>query len=542
MLSNLLSTTATRDLVAIPPELLIRILRNLDAVSLARCAMTCVCLNNIVKNASQLMYIIHLHLDGLKDCGTSLPKADSVALLLQRRHAWLSLEWMERVTSEIPNDFRAADAWDLAGGALAYTDEEILEIITLPTLTDVKGYTVRRAWDSTQSAHVPCFAMDPTQDLIVFLENTPSQSSTAAVDRIHVRTMSGGVPHPLAFQSALELTGESLYGYPIDDSMDPVLQITHNLLALSFEVQETRFLIWDWTTSELLLDSAISFDRSLKFLSYMGGCAINLLDSIHFLFACSNDSGSLRLYKLNRSVSVDNVPAIHLATLHLPPLDPTSDIGEISILTGPLQANSLPHSPFMENDEDRLHVLRIKYHYEGDQMDDGQIGLLFTHQRVLTKYIAEHDRLGGPALDIPWAEWGPHNTRLICPVEGLDGDGLDVQSRYVHGQRAAFPGRGSSSTDIEVFDFSLAAVLSAKGCIPAPSASSWELSSSTRVGPSYDCPFFADNFSTYLPYVRITRDVKLQYSDVLIYADGIVCMKNRLTDISRDNLAHVYAI
>jgi hypothetical protein len=80
-----------------------------------------------------------------------------------------------------------------------------------------------------------------------------SQSSTAAVDRIHVRTMSGGVPHPLAFQSALELTGESLYGYPIDDSMDPVLQITHNLLALSFEVQETRFLIWDWTTSELLL-------------------------------------------------------------------------------------------------------------------------------------------------------------------------------------------------------------------------------------------------------------------------------------------------
>jgi hypothetical protein len=103
-----------------------------------------------------------------------------------------------------------------------------------------------------------------------------------------------------------------------------------------------------------------------------------------------------------------------------------------------------------------------------------------------------------------------------------------ARSRYVHGQRAAFPGRGSSSTDIEVFDFSLAAVLSAKGCIPAPSATSWELSSSTRVGPSYDCPFFADNFSTYLPYVRITRDVKLQYSDVLIYADGIVCMKNRL--------------
>jgi hypothetical protein len=98
--------------------------------------------------------------------------------------------------------------------------------------------------------------------------------------------------------------------------------------------------------------------------------------------------------------------------------------------------------------------------------------------------------------------------------------------RYIHGQRVAFAGRGRSGTDVVVFDFSLAAVLSVKGCIPAPSAPSWELSSSTLIDSSRECPFFVDDFSTYLPYVHITRDIKLKWSDILFCADGLVCMKD----------------
>lgn len=120
----------------------------------------------------------------------------------------------------------------------------------------------------------------------------------------------------------------------------------------------------------------------------MGGCALNFLDSDHFLFACADDSGSLRLYKLDRSVSVADCFAIHLATLHLPPLRAGSDIRNISILTAALQAHPRPHAaaPFTADDEDRLHVLRLIY-YCGDKepnpSDEGQVGLLFTHQRVL---------------------------------------------------------------------------------------------------------------------------------------------------------------
>ncbi|KAF8194949.1 hypothetical protein BJ912DRAFT_159947 [Pholiota molesta] len=539
MSSSLLSNTTTSNFVSIPPELQTRILQNLDAVSLVRCAMTCVYLNDIVKNSSRLMYIIQLHLDGLEDCGTALPNADSVARLLERRRAWLSLEWTGHIAAEIPFN-GCADAWDLVAGAVVYADEGKLEIIQLPTSKDDRGRKIGRALGGLTPL---CVTMDPTQDLMVFLQNVPSPPLTpyeVAVAEIHVRAISSGIAHPLALQSPLEFNGESPHGYLIDDSMDPVLQIAHNLLAFSFAARKTRILIWDWTTSELLLDSMISFDRS--FPSYIRGSTINLLNSSYFLFACADGSGSIRLYKLDRSVSVDKVPAIHLATLHLPPLRAGSDIRDIAILTGPIQAHPLPHTPLVANDEDRLHVLWIMY-LCGDEgpseSDEGQIGLLFTHQRVFTKYIAQHARLGGPALNIPWAEWGPRNTRLISPAEGLVNS---YDKRYVHGQRAAFPGRGLSSTDIEIFDFSLAAVLSAKGYIPAPSASSWELSSSTRVGPLHDCPFFADNFSTYLPYVHITRDVKVKYLDVLIYADGLVCEKYAQMSNGSSTLAHVYAI
>ncbi|KAF8194952.1 hypothetical protein BJ912DRAFT_160020 [Pholiota molesta] len=518
----MLSTTTTGDFVAIPPELQIRILQNLDAVSLARCAMTCVYLNDLVRNASQLIYILHLYWDGLKACGTALPTADAVARLLHRRHAWLSLAWTESVTATIPFS-TCSEAWDVVGGAVASVDDGMLEIIQLPTAGNDKGRTIRRAFGST-----PCLTMDPTQDLLLFVENVPNAPGSMLnvpvfVARIHVRTICSGAPHPLALQGSLEFKGESFFGYLLDDSMDPVLQISHNLVALSFAPSHTRILIWDWTTAELLLDSLMSFDRS--FSSYMNGCALNFLDSDHFLFACADGSGSLRLYKLDRTVSIDNGPAIHLATLHLPTLRAAAHIRQISFLTPAMQAHPRPHPTLATTDdpEARLHLLQIMY-FCGDEgpSDEGQSGLLFLHQRVLTKYIAQHARLGGPALNIPWEEWGPRNTRLISPGEGLANT---YDKRYIHGQRAAFACSGVPSADIDVFDFSLAAVLSAKGCIPAPipSGTIWDLSLSTRVGPLHDCPFFADNFSTYLPYVHIMRGLALDYTGVIVYADGLVC-------------------
>lgn len=94
-----------------------------------------------------------------------MPAADSVALLLQRREAWLSLEWSEHVAFKIR---RHGGVYDLVGGVLAYLNKNHLEIIRLPNARNGKGHTVRRDLNGTA---ILCFAMDPTQDLIVLLED-----------------------------------------------------------------------------------------------------------------------------------------------------------------------------------------------------------------------------------------------------------------------------------------------------------------------------------------------------------------------------------
>jgi hypothetical protein len=74
---------------------------------------------------------------------------------------------------------------------------------------------------------------------------------------IHIRTISTNAIHPLAQQSPLQLftahpVTEELHGTAIDTA---TLQIARNTVALYFlsSTHKPRVLIFDWTTSELIL-------------------------------------------------------------------------------------------------------------------------------------------------------------------------------------------------------------------------------------------------------------------------------------------------
>jgi hypothetical protein len=115
------------------------------------------------------MYIIELYLNGLKDAGTCTPAADSIVLLRHRRQALLSPEWTEQAAFEIQH---AGYAYDLIGGVFAHINEDVddqVEFIWLPNSRNKKGHTVRR--DLNETMPISCLTIDPTQDLIVFLEN-----------------------------------------------------------------------------------------------------------------------------------------------------------------------------------------------------------------------------------------------------------------------------------------------------------------------------------------------------------------------------------
>jgi hypothetical protein len=228
----------------------------------------------------------------------------------------------------------------------------------------------------------------------------------------------------------------------------------------------------------------------------------------------------------------------------------------VNNVAGPIEANPAPHLPFMVNDDERVLMFRMEYDPANllENWFGNRFVNLFVHQHLLLNYARQALTMHSP-LDIPWADWGPPNTRLIESSSSQYGRGLRRSvffilakrndksrcshltfstRRYVHGQRVVFTGRNIGEdgqmvwpprTAAYIFDFSLAAVLSAKGALEMPSSFPTG-KPGTLLPPSVICaetvPFFLEDVETYLPCVMSTLEFKVIYPTYMIYADGIV--------------------
>ncbi|KAF8172131.1 hypothetical protein BJ912DRAFT_105235 [Pholiota molesta] len=482
-------------LPGIPEELRIKILSLLDAVALARCSMTCKSVCETIKNSSLLAYTIQLHLNGLKDARLSAPHADLLEHLLRHRQAWLSLEFGELVTLELPYDGYGIR---LVGAAFAYTNREhIAQIISLPTSSNIEKCSFQNARTGTL---VLAFTMDPTQDMIALLyddDTQPAQSDDRSL-RIHTRTMSTDISHPLAHNSCLMMTIYPSVVY----------------------VRWWRVMIWDWTTSHLILDSSLAVDPLLPPVRY--GHQFGLIDHTYCFFSSLVDSGSIQLYKFIRPSGV-TTPAIHLATLHLPPISTGISIMGISAQAGPVMAQATLHIPLVVNDADRLHVFTLTYREDAEGPPSSISTNVFVHQRVFMRYIARYAGSGaGVALDVPWMEWGPQNTRIIYPAYKTT---ARWYNRCVHGQRVVqAPRTTQPDPSVEVLDFSRAAVLAAQGVLPRPPLSAMNppgvlVPSSITI---IRHPYFRGDVETHLPFVSWTRELSKQYGNILVNEECII--------------------
>jgi hypothetical protein len=96
--------------------------------------------------------------------------------------------------------------------------------------------------------------------------------------------------------------------------------------------------------------------------------------------------------------------------------------------------------------------------------------------------------------------------------------------RCVHGQRVIshlnYEPLSTSSKSIDILDFSLAATLSVKSHFPIDATDSENYK-------EHEYPYFMEDVRTYLPYVRITRGLKQEYSKFMVHADDVVCTKVR---------------
>jgi hypothetical protein len=116
---------------------------------------------------SQLLYIVQLHFEGLKDAGTSTSHSELIERLQRHRKAWLSpntIEKREYIAIDMKYQSRA---YELVGGAFADSDREHFEIVSLPTSGNKESCMPRGV---ELGMRIRDFAMDPTQDVIAFLE------------------------------------------------------------------------------------------------------------------------------------------------------------------------------------------------------------------------------------------------------------------------------------------------------------------------------------------------------------------------------------
>ncbi|KAF9482983.1 hypothetical protein BDN70DRAFT_374723 [Pholiota conissans] len=538
-------------LSTIPQELQIEILSNLDALSLSCCMSTCRSINETIWSSSHLIYIIQLHLDGLKDIETSsLGCAGRLNQLLLRRHAWgsTSPKLCAKLIS-LPD----CVTYDLIDGVFASTDGFTLEMASLPTGTEELGTVTEM---KLAGLLIWGLTLDPSQDVLVFLEDGASALPHSGPRKIlvHIRSMSTHEIHPLASLSPFELYIHSDHvQVRTNIPFNIFLHLADNLLVLRFNIESrerdlpARVIMWDWTTSEVILDSAAATDPVLAALDCHN---LGLLDSKSFFVTSPLNSGAIHLYRLVRPSNGESpcVP-VHRAALQLPPLISTAKPFRIFTKSGPIQAHAPFNSPFVTNDEDRIHV--FKPVYNSSQRTFPLSFNMFIPQRVFTKYMSlgSLENQGGPALNIPWKQWGPLNTCIIHPPGIFQ---LDKQCRYIRGQRIAFTGPGfewdleerktCSSKLVVMLDFSIVGVLSARRTLPSslsPMNHPGKLIPLCTIKAS-EVPLFEDDvegalpcvYSVWDPEANVTTDNKC-----LIHPDGVI----NLLEVAKQGYVYIYS-
>ena len=114
-----------------------------------------------------MQYIIELGANGMEATSYTLPHIDLLQKLRDRLKAWERLD-CKRFRIIPSGDFGECRAYELVAGTFSTSNGSNLYVIWLPSATH-DGRILRR---ETIGLSVRDFAIDPTEDIIVFLEDT----------------------------------------------------------------------------------------------------------------------------------------------------------------------------------------------------------------------------------------------------------------------------------------------------------------------------------------------------------------------------------
>ncbi|KAH9018313.1 hypothetical protein EDB84DRAFT_1276248 [Lactarius hengduanensis] len=433
-------------LLNLPVKILSEILVLLDYLSILRCSAACRQLHALVSASLHLQYRIELAAEGFIDGPPGGPASTAAArmnLLLERRVAWRLMRPRRRAAVALAG---RCHAYELAGGLFAKAVEEhgAARRLVASWLPSNSADETRLVVDDL-GVRIKDFALDTAQDLIVLLEHpaaaglsaSPSAAYAGADIRVHLRKLSAGavVPHPAAKVSVLCRRARG----PVHGCM---IQIVEDVVGMYLLMPLPGVLIWNWMTGEELVfihgDQAPERIWDFSFLSPRA-CMVTTL----------KDGGEIRIYSF-ASPSSSRRPT-HVATLHLPTPHPNRALFELTTTTGPFLARPPAGSPFSFSRTARVHVFTVR-HDPGAHRGRWQPVCFVVHNRTLMRYVETYRDDGGGAVDVPWEEWGPAETRLFVLAMGFQW----LRSRYVHGSRVVCPVlQPSGECRVEVLDFNV---------------------------------------------------------------------------------------
>nr|GAT53420.1 predicted protein [Mycena chlorophos] len=422
----------------LPPEILPVIFELLDGQSILRCSAVCRGWRSIVSSSTEMHYLVELWADGLEP-GHSLGRssAEKLQRLLDWRQAWTTLKWSS--TSDFPITEHPR-AYELVGGVFAQHNtwpRSDFSTLRLPGVDAPQAQAMTRESVGVSSLD---FAMDPTQDLVVFLYKVEFWSETGNFD---IRSLSTLEPHPLAAHPTLSFDLR-------DDAFRRIfLQVADDVIGLLFRTSQVaegslRLVLFNWRTGTALLDltgpelpHSISDFALLSPRSYILA-SVNVQSYIPG-HGMHRGTGELHLYAFDGTRR--NTDPDHIASLQLPAPHPGRLLERVIVHSGPFCAGLVPGAQFVKSNARRICVISLAY----DRMESYS---LYMHHAFFERCIQQRTADTNTVPVVPWGDWGPHNTRLLR--------GRHVfWLRYVHGERVVSPVDAACPYRIEVLDFGI---------------------------------------------------------------------------------------
>jgi hypothetical protein len=396
---------------ALPIELTLRIFAFFDPIGLVGFRRVNSFFKSLIDETTTLQYRIELFASGMVDGPPGdLSTRERLELLRSYETSWKKIEWNEHSTILSPH----GHLWELYGNVWAHSrGSDAIDFVQLPSR--LRGIPMRQ-WTLKFDFVPRDFGMDPSQDLLVTIENF---ENTPNLCRIQLRTLSTGERHPLARGTAVveyTLTGPEIrldrWSYSIRTCGDYV-----GILFEEHFVRRNELVVWSWRTGVQKL-VVLSESANIRSFVFLGD---------NFLLGSTLAPPALLVYNLEQRPADANTPLLRF--LFGPLVQGTSDI----LLTSDPSPGWTPSAglqvPFHIAGDERIIAMNIQL------SDDSGVFRSETFLIPTKTLLAQIDSL--PTKEGNDVDWDLYDLPFIEDV--TEHGRWDVWTCFVFGMRYILP-------------------------------------------------------------------------------------------------------